>query len=91
MFTLGVINNKMVMNCKEAKIVFRASNENTIFTMLTKLAKLGAVYISDFAVHSRMECYTLIDLIEELDEKEFRRQLQNMLKPLIHYPATLNN
>ena len=90
MIKLGLIGNELVLNNDDARTVYIASNDNKVFTMLAKLASLEAIYLDDLTVVSRLEYYTLLELIEQQEEMEFRQQLQHLIKPLMLHPATIN-
>lgn len=90
MHTIGLLDNRIVLNNDNARPVYQANSDNKVFTMLSRLAKLEAIYLDDLTIVSRMEYYTLLELIEEIEEIEFRKQLQELIKPLVLHPATIN-
>lgn len=91
MYTIGLLENRIVLNNTDARPVYTVYKESAAYAMLDKLALLGVVYLKDLHVLCRMEYYTLIDIIEEQEEMEFRRQLQKLVAPLVLHPATVNN
>jgi len=74
--------NRLATNTGEGTPVFTAKTEIQVFDMLEKLAKSGAIYLEDLTVKSRMEANTMIELIKDIEEKEIRKKLYEMLAPL---------
>ena len=91
MYTIGLLGNRIVLNNDDARPVYIARNASNVFALLEKLALLEVIYFKGLDIVCRMEYYTLLEIIEEQEEMEFRKQLQNLIAPLILHPATVNN
>lgn len=82
MYTLKQIDNKLTTQSEYGVAIYTAKSEIEIFQMLNHLAVEGAVYLHNKTVMTTMEANTLRDFCEEIEEREFRKKLDNLLQPL---------